>query len=104
MTGVGGRLSLLLVICTLAAQTQAADAPVSVKSDEQNYTLSNGIVTAKISRWSGNLSSLVYNGTETLDGGNSSGYWSHSAAGNNGYDEISIDPKKNNGEMGEVSV
>ena len=75
-----------------------------IKTDDQSYTLSNGILTARISRWSGGLQSLVYNGIETLDGGRDSGYWSHSAASNNGYDEVSLDPKKNDGEIGEVAI
>jgi rhamnogalacturonan endolyase len=84
-----------------------ADAvPVTVNDDGRIYTLSNGIVTAKVSRASGNLTSLAYNGIETLDrgGGAAGGYWSHSALSDQGWEKITIDPKTNNGERGEVSV
>ena len=78
---------------------------MTVGDDGQTYTLSNGILTARISRTSGNLTSLIYNGIETLDpGGRNSGYWSHSAAADQGFEKITIDPKTNGGERGEVAI
>src|SRR5262245_17512989 len=100
-------LTLFLSFVTLALihSTRAADDPVTVADDGQTYTLSNGIITARISRTSGNLMSLVYKGTETLDRNDrNSGYWSHSAASDQGFEKITIDPKTNNGERGEVAV
>ena len=65
---------------------RAADAPVTIKDDGTTYTLSNGILSARISRTTGNLMSLDYKGIETLDpNGRNSGYWSHSAAADQGF-------------------
>ena len=98
-------LTVLFAIGFLNCRLRTADAPVTVGDDGQTYTLSNGILTARISRTSGNLTSLIYNGIETLDpGGHNSGYWSHSAAADQGFEKITIDPKTNGGERGEVAI
>ncbi len=95
---------MVIVAALFVHRAWAVDPPVTIKTDDQTYTLSNGILTARMSRWSGGLQSLVYNGIETLDRGRDSGYWSHSAASNNGYDEISSGFEENEGEMGEVAI
>src|SRR6476646_6264679 len=102
-----GRITLFLLLLMLSLSMRALgdDAPVTIADDGQSYTLSNGILTARVSRTTGNLMSLVYNGIETLDpNGRNSGYWSHSAASDQGFEKITIDPKTNGGERGEVAV
>ena len=78
---------------------------VTVHEDENLFVLDNGIVTAHIGKRSGDLISLKYKNLEMLDGGTRSpGYWSHNAARGKQLDRITIDPKTNGGERGEVSV
>jgi rhamnogalacturonan endolyase len=91
---------------TYAQGAQPTSLPVSITEDASNYTLSNGIITAKITKRAGDLASLVYKGIETLDtaSGRATGYWSHSAASPNTTSSITIDPKSNGGERGEVSI
>lgn len=90
-----------------AAQAQAAGA-VTLTEDATTYTMSNGIVTAKVSKRSSDLVSLVYKGTEVLfsePGGHPFGYWSHDVTrGNRIEAKITIDPKSNGGQRAEVSV
>ena len=88
----------------LAAMMQAAPA-VTVSEDNTVFTLDNGIVTARVSKRSGDLLSLKYKNLELLDVGRQSGYWSH----NTGRaaqitPAITIDPKTNGGERGEVAI
>ncbi len=85
----------------LAVHVAASGGPVSISQDEQIYTLSNGVLIARIDKRSGGLRSLNYNGVETLSDG---AYWSHSAASRQMTDRITIDPKTNDGERGEVSI
>src|SRR3954453_9504297 len=63
------------------AAVATGPAPVTLQQDDTSYTLSNGIVTARISKQSGDLTSLVYRGVETLTdrSGHAGGYWSHDA-------------------------
>ncbi len=78
-----------------------------VLTDDGNiYTLSNGLVTVKIVKRTGEIGSLVYHNIETLSGGLSrpNGRWSHSAASRQVIDTITIDPKTNNGQRAEVSI
>lgn len=80
---------------------------VTVTEDESSFTLTNGIMTTKISKISGDLISLVYRGTETLT--NISGhpyvYWSHDVQGADTIEtRITINPNDNNGQMAEVSI
>ena len=57
---------------------QISTGPVSVTDDGANFVLANGIVTAKIEKQSGSLTSLKYKGLELLGAGQgrSNGYWS----------------------------
>ena len=50
----------------------AAEAPVTLKEDENFYTIDNQIVTAKVNKRNGNLTSLIYKGLETM--GHKSGH------------------------------
>jgi rhamnogalacturonan endolyase len=91
-----------------ATPTMSIDAvpPVIVSEDSANYTLANGFVTATVNKRSGDLISLQYKGIETLSGGSGHayGYWSHSASSKIVADTITIDPKTNGGQRGEVAV
>lgn len=83
------------------------DNKVSISEDTSSFTLSNGIVTARVAKSNGDLQSLVYKGTETLTNrsGHAGGYWSHDAGGGIRHQtKISMDPQTNGGERGEVSI
>ena len=97
--------SILVATIGIRAAAAHAEPVVTVSEDGANYTLANGIVTARVSKRNGNLLSLQYKGIETLDAaGRVAGYWSHSAAGSNVVQTITIDPKTNDGRRGEVSI
>jgi len=83
----------------------AAGAAVTVAENANSFTLDNGIVRTVINKRSGNVSSFVYKGLEVLTNG---GIWEQTpaaAATVNGLtDSVTIDPTKNGGQRGEVSV
>ena len=66
-------LSILLPLLAPAADR------VTLTEDANSYTLANGIVTAHVSKRSGDLLSLEYKKLEMLDveSGRQEGYWSH---------------------------
>lgn len=82
--------------------------PVQISESQETFTLSNGIVSAVISKRNGDIVSFIHEGTETItrrSGAHSGGYWSHDATG--GVDlipRISISPNSNGGRLAEVSV
>jgi rhamnogalacturonan endolyase len=86
----------------------AQSGGVRVTETAETFTLANDLVTAVVSKRTGDLVSMTYKGTETLTpdaGGHSAAYWSHDTTG--GKDviaRVSIDPKANGGERAEVSV
>ena len=81
-----------------------ADTPVSLTDSGQTYTLKNGFCTATVSKRSGDLTSLVYKGLETMgyDSGHPAGYWEQQPANANA--SVTIDPKTNDGERAEVAI
>lgn len=90
-----------------AARTAEGPARVTVAADERHYTLDNGLVTARVSKESGDLVSLVYRGVELLDnppGGHPFAYWSHDARSSRQQVRVTIDPASNGGERAEVSI
>ena len=94
-------LAILLPLLSPAADR------VTVIEDNNSFILDNGIVTARVSKKSGDLTSLEYKKLELLDveSGRQEGYWSHNTArAAKVVPRISIDPKQNQGERGEVSV
>ena len=103
---------LPIVLCILAIgafslNAEASGNAVSLTEDASSYTLSNQYVTARISKQSGDLISLVYKEHELLSAGSGHpyGYWSHAPAkGAPHFDTITIDPTKNGGERAEVSI
>ena len=100
------KLAAIALTFLLPAILQAAPS-VTVSGDENSFTLANGIVTARVSKISGDLTSLKYNGLEMLDTGTqraSGGYWEQNTARGIQIDSITINPKDNGGKRGEVSV
>ncbi len=84
----------------------SANPPVTLTDEGGGYVLANGILTARVSKRSGDLVSLRYKDIETLSGGSGHvyGYWSHEASSKTVLDAITIDPDGNGGRRGEVSV
>ena len=88
-------------------QVSAQTALVKVVEDEAAFTLSNGIVTARILKSNGDIRSLQYKGTEILTdrSGHAGGYWSHDTTGGKSIvTKVTIDPGTNGGERAEVSI
>jgi rhamnogalacturonan endolyase len=96
----------ILALLFSAGMALAQQQGVTVQQDDASFTLSNGIVTAKIAKRNGDIISLVYKGIETLTdkSGHAGGYWSHDASSPDQIKQITIDPASNGGERGEVSV
>jgi rhamnogalacturonan endolyase len=87
----------------------AVNAPVTVTDNGMNWTLDNGIVKAVIDKHNGDMESLFYGSFDTMGHEQGEpGYWeqdpSAAAAAGGLTDSITIDPAKNEGERGEVSV
>jgi rhamnogalacturonan endolyase len=87
----------------------SASAPVTVTDAGNFFTLSNGVVTARINKRNGDLESLFYKGIDTM--GHEQGYAGHweqdpsGAAAVGGLSQsITIDPAKNGGTRAEVAV
>ena len=96
--------SALLIFSPFILPAQTA---VTVAEDEGSFTLANGIVTAQISKRSGDLLSLEFKKLELLDAesGRQEGYWSHNTArAGKIIPRLTIDPKANGGSRGEISV
>ena len=100
------RLAIVAVAVLVPSILHAAPS-VTVSEDDNTYTLENGIVTAQVSKISGDLTSLKYSGLEMLDTGSQrqSGYWEQNTArAQQRVNLITINPKENGGKRGEVSV
>jgi rhamnogalacturonan endolyase len=113
-------LSLLLTLGLFAPGLRAAAAPpvvaksdakepVAITEDGKTFKLTNGVIKAVVNKRNGDLESLVFNGLETMGHEQGrAGYWEQdpSAAEKvNGLTQsITIDPAKNRGERGEVSI
>jgi rhamnogalacturonan endolyase len=104
------RLLQMLALCVsiaIATSALVAQTAVTVSEDERSFTLSNGILTARILKTNGDIQSLRYKGTEILTdkSGHAGGYWSHDTTGGKSVvTKITIDPRRNGGERAEVSV
>ena len=100
------KLAVVALALLLPAFLQAAtSSAVTVSEDDNSFTLNNGIVTARVTKRSGDLTSLKYKNLEMLDAGShQAAYWSHNAARGQQAARITIDPKANGGERGEISV
>lgn len=106
MATLAARTAAALLTLAAASSVQAAVGAVTVSDDGTVFTLSNGVVTAKILKRNGNLGSLTYNGIEMTAGNveRPTSYWSHNAASDNTVAKVTIDPTQNDGERAEVSV
>jgi rhamnogalacturonan endolyase len=96
---------IAIFLCLGCLSVRAND--VTITENENSYILDNGIVTAQVSKHSGDLLSLKYKKLELLDNADQHqpAYWSHNTAqGQQIIPQITIDPKSNGGERGEVSV
>ena len=98
---------------SIASGASAATAPpVTVTDDGPTYTLANGYLTVKVDKVTGDLVSVKTPKTVTPEvelmgfvSGHHAGYWEQSPAlAVRREDTVTIDPKSNNGERGEVSV
>jgi rhamnogalacturonan endolyase len=103
-------VALIPMLGFAAARPQASRtvaAAVSVTENGDSFTLTNGIVTARVLKSNGDIRSLQYKGTEILTdkSGHAGGYWSHDTTGGKAVvTKITIDPAGNGGERAEVSV
>ena len=99
-------LCLASVYSTRMIAQQSAP-PVTVTDSGASYTLSNGYLTATISKTTGDMTSLKVNGLETQGyvSGHHAGYWEQNPSGAARMEaKLTIDPNNNNGERGEVSI
>ena len=79
-----------------------SDAPVTVADNGGTWTLDNGILRATINKRSGNLTSLVYRGVNTMGAG---GYWEQTPQEAPRLTQtVTIDPAKNGGARAEVAI
>jgi rhamnogalacturonan endolyase len=100
-------IAITIILSAVFIAGSAPENPVTISEDAASFTLSNGIVTVRVDKRTGDMQSLVYKGAETITNlsGHPGGYWSHDAAGGVDHQtKITIDPKTNGGERGEVSV
>lgn len=99
---ISGLAALLLAVATARG---AEGVAVKLLDGARDFTLDNGIVTARIEKGSGNLESLKYQGRELLGSAKPGGYWSHTPARGGGItNSVTINPAANGGERAEVSV
>ncbi len=99
------KLATFIPMVFISVKLLGAENSVTVSSDENSFTLANGIVSARVAKRSGDLLSLKYDGHEMLDvGSHQAAYWSHNAARGEQKTQITIDPASNGGERGEVSI
>jgi len=103
-----GALALLFGALSTGISSGAAPAPlVTLAEDDAGFTLANGIVTARVSKRSGDLVSLQYQNLEMLGGGSGHpyGYWSHAPGRNSrAQNSVTLNPARNGGDRAEVSV
>lgn len=102
-----GQLVFLFSISPFSFAKSGQERPVVITDTGTNYVLANGYVTASVSKTTGDLVSLKYNGIETMGyvSGHHAGYWEQNPSGAvRKADTITIDPTKNDGERGEISI
>jgi rhamnogalacturonan endolyase len=101
------RFAIVTLLLLLASLFSIKATPVVTVSENGGFfTLDNGIVSARIAKNSGDLISLTYKNLEMLDtkSGRAVAYWSHNASHGQVSSQITINPKANGGERGEVSI
>ena len=103
---------LLTSALAFAAPPAVVAPPVTVTDDGPTYTLSNGYLTVKVNKKTGDLTSVKTPNTVTPNielmgyvSGHHAGYWEQSPdLAPRREDKITIDPATNNGAIAEVSV
>src|SRR5947209_4466146 len=96
------RLAIFLFWCV-----GAASAGVTVADDGAVFTLSNGYVTAQVSKTTADLTSLKVRGLELMGygSGHHAGYWEQNPAkAAQRTATLTIDPAANGGARGEVAI
>lgn len=100
-------VGMLLAGVAFGAVLRAENA-VTVMEDEDSFTMSNGTLSVRVSKKSGDLVSMKHEGRETLYAppqGHAFGYWSHDVRGGESIETmVTIDPADTGGERAEVSV
>ncbi len=89
MSMIRNRMILFSFACWLTfvgiavAQSVTNQPAVTVSEDATSFSLSNNLLTARVSKRTGDLTSLIYKNTEILTdkSGHEGGYWSHDASG-----------------------
>src|SRR5262249_22421193 len=94
---------------TSAPEPKLKGPDVALTEDDQNFTLDNGTVIAKVAKSNGDLISLQYKGLETIyrdpNGRVVGAAFTQTAAQGTGVTtKITIDPKSTSGDIAEVSV
>jgi rhamnogalacturonan endolyase len=99
-------LTASIVVAFFSASLDAAEYGVVISADTNSFTLANGVLTARVSKASGDLMSLKYNGLEILDEEKQHppAYWSQDTSRSRRITRVTIDPATNGGAFGEVSV
>jgi rhamnogalacturonan endolyase len=103
-------IALLALTCLTAAANAApvaakptVSAPVTIVDNGGSWILDNGIVKATIKKGSGQMSSLIYGGIETMGG--TGGYWEQTPQDALRLSNtLTIDPSTNGGTRGEISI
>ena len=100
-------LFALAASCASSFTTLGHASPVTVTESPTDFTLANGVITARVLKRNGDLVSLKFRDAEMLTdkSGHAGAYWSHDTTG--GTDlitRVTIDPQGNGGTRGEVSV
>src|ERR1700733_3735607 len=101
------RLGLFFSFLLAFSLYASAQSPVSVTDNGATFTLANAYVTATISKTTGDMVSLKYHDLETMGfvSGHHAGYWEQNPSrAARLVAAITIDPAKNSGERGEVSI
>jgi rhamnogalacturonan endolyase len=105
---VAAVLALMTLVLRFPARGAAADSdpPVVIYQNCDLYTLDNGHVAATISKASGEILSLRFQGRELLADADrrAPGSWFNTLSTNAVTDRIVIDPSGNQGDRGEVSI
>ncbi|WP_202020441.1 polysaccharide lyase family protein [Mucilaginibacter mali] len=105
-------LSSFTILKPIPRKAAPTGPPVTVTDDGPTYTLSNGYLTIKVNKRTGDLTSVKTPKTVTPNvelmgyvSGHHAGYWEQSPAlAAREETKITIDPKDVNGDRGEVSV
>jgi len=107
---VAGMNSSFASLAPTNAPSNIVAAGVTLREDDRSFTLFNGLISARVEKRSGSLSSLHYQGVELLGHGRSgliaAGYWSSVGNSKPGPDAaafVVVNPATNGGARAEIS-